>query len=314
MERIPARVLLPRPKLEIRDLELVLALAATGTTAGAALALHLTQSAISRALAQAEARAGVRLFERAPRGLLATAAGEQLIRAAPPLLAELCELERRLATPSPAPTHLRIVCECYTAYRWLPSTLVELNRRLPTLTVEIASEHTGNPVAALDNGHVDVALLTTSSIRELGAGRARFVERPLLADEVVFLISAAHALADAKSLTRKDLTQHPLIAPHGPHAYVAWFLKSVFGRRPPRLSSLRFPLTEAIIDATRAGMGIAVLSEWVADAYLTEGGLRSKRLDTGALRRPWHIAYRRETSEAAERLRAVLAASAPRVR
>lgn len=307
---LPAPV---RPKLEVRDLELVLALARKGTTAGAAAALHLTQSAVSRALAQAEARAGLPLFERAPRGLTPTLAGEQLIRGAPLLLAELCELERRMAAPVVAPTRLRVVCECYTAYRWLPSTLAELNRRLPALTVEIKSEHTKDPLAALAGGQIDVALLTTSSVRELGAERGRFVERPLLADEIVFLVAASHPLAEAKVLTRADLVRHPLITSDPPRAEVTWFLTSVFGRRPPKLSILRFPLTEAIIDAARAGMGVGVLSEWMAGTYLGEGGLRSKRLDSGALRRPWHIAYRREAAEPAERLRSVLAASAPRL-
>jgi LysR family transcriptional regulator for metE and metH len=312
VKRIQDLAASPRPRLEVRDLELVLALARRGTTAGAAAALHLTQSAVSRALAQAEARAGLPLFERAPRGLVPTLAGEQLIRGAPLLLAELCELERRIAAPLAAPTRLRIVCECYTAYRWLPSTLAELNRRLPALTVEIKSEHTEAPVAALVDGQIDVALLTTSSIRDLRAQRGNFVERPLLTDEIVFLVASSHPLAEAKALSRRDLTRHPLIS-HAPRAEAAWFLTTVFGRRPPKLAFLRFPLTEAIVDAARAGMGVAVLSEWMAGTYLGEGGLRSKRLDSGALRRPWHIAYRRDAAEPAERLRAVLAASAPRL-
>src|SRR4051794_11770501 len=100
-----------RPQLEIRDLELVRALAEAGTTAGAASALHITQSAVSRALGQAEARVGARLFERSARGLVATAPGERLIAGAGPLLAQLAELERAVAAPAVAPTRVRVVCE-----------------------------------------------------------------------------------------------------------------------------------------------------------------------------------------------------------
>jgi DNA-binding transcriptional LysR family regulator len=43
----------------------------------------------------------------------------------------------------------------------------------------------------------------------------------------------------------------------------------------PKLSWL--PLTEAIADAARAGLGVAVLSEWIASGYLGGGDLIAKQ-------------------------------------
>lgn len=63
-----------------------------------------------------------------------------------------------------------------------------------------------------------------------------------------------------------------------PAAEARWFNARVFGRSRPRVSSLRFPLTEAIVDAARAGMGVAVLSEWIAGSYRDGGDLLVKRL------------------------------------
>lgn len=76
---------------------------------------------------------------------------------------------------------------------------------------------------------------------------------------------------------------------------------------------MRLPLTEAIVHAARAGMGIAVLSEWMAKAYLGTGDLVVKRLATGPLRRPWRIAYRTEVEDAARRLTSTLVGAAPRL-
>src|SRR6478752_2164822 len=123
----------PSPRLDIRDLRVVLALASSGTTAQAATVLHLTQPAVSRALLAVEDKLGARLFDRTPRGLVPTAAGERLISGATPLLVELGDLERRVRTPVAPPMHLRLVCECYTAYHWLPSTLMNLRKSLPSL-------------------------------------------------------------------------------------------------------------------------------------------------------------------------------------
>jgi LysR family transcriptional regulator for metE and metH len=300
----------PRPQLEVRDLELALALADAGSTAGAAAALHITQSAVSRALGQAEGRLGARLFERSARGLTPTTAGDRLIAGAGLVLAQLGELERTVAAPAIAPVRVRIVCECYTAYRWLPSAMASLSDRRAELQVELATEHTGDPVSALARDEVDVALLTTAPVPPGGA----FTERPLFSDEVVFVVAASHPLARARAITRDDLQAYPLITANTPAAEARWFITSVFGRRKPRLQFLRFPLTEAIVDAARAGMGIAVLSEWIASGYLGGGDLVVKRLRSGPLRRPWRIAFRREATGTAERLLGALTSAPPRLR
>lgn len=297
----------------MRDLELVLALSSAGSTAGAASVLHITQSAVSRALAQAEERVGARLFERSARGVMATRAGERLLAGATLLLDQLSELERSLSAPSPRPTRVRLVCECYTAYRWLPSALSALRRRMPDLEVEIAVDHTAEPVPALARGEIDVALLTTAELPSGKAG-AKLREQPLLSDEVVFVVAASHPLAREKSITREQLRSHTLITANSPVAEARWFLSNVFGRKQPKLTFLRFPLTEAVIDAARAGMGVAVLSEWMASGYLDAGDLVVRRLPTGPLRRPWRIAFHRDVTVAAERLAAVLSRSAPSLR
>ncbi len=292
-------------------MELVLALSAAGSTVGAASALHLTQSAVSRALGQAEERLGVSLFERGARGLTPTAPGLRLLAGAAPLLEQLRQLERAVCAPAPAPQRVRLVCECYTAYRWLPSALANLRERWADLTLEVGPEHTADPARALARGKIDVALLTTSALPP-GQGLR---EEPLFADEVVFVMSARHRLARQRRVAPAQLLEELLITGNAPAAEARWFGRAAFGRRRPKLRMLHFPLTEAIIDATRAGMGVAVLSEWIASGYLEQGDgdLVARRLTIGPLRRPWRIAYRAELQSVAERLKVALGNSAPRL-
>ena len=301
-----------RHQLEVRDLKLVLALAEAQSTAGAATNLHLTQSAVSRALAQAEDRLGLALFERNARGVQPTAAGARLISAAPRLLSELREVELWLAAPVAVPTRVRLVCECYTAYRWLPSALAHLRERMPELELSIAYECTHDPLQGLLSSEIDIALLTTAQLPR-GKARQTLAERPLFSDEVVFLVSARHRLAHARALTARDLREEPLITSHTPAAEANWFYREVFGRSSPKLEFLHFPLTEAIADAARAGLGIAVLSEWIASGYESDRDLVIKRLAKGPLRRPWRIAYQRSMTETAQRLVGALSASAPKL-
>lgn len=287
-----------------------MALASAGSTARAASLLHLTQSAISRALGQAEERLGVELFKRSARGLTPTGAGLRLLDGAGALLHQLAALEQLVAAPEQEPTRVRLVCECYTAYHWLPSVTVKLRERFADLIVEVESDHTSSPVTALERGKVDVALLTTSPLPK---GR-RLHEQPLFSDEVVFVMSRTHRLAKKRTLTPLELMEEPLITGHTPPAEGRWFIRAAFGRRRPKLHFMRFPLTEAIMDAARAGMGIAVVSEWMARGYVERGDLTVRRLASGPLERPWRIAYREELTSVAERLRAELGAAVPRLR
>jgi LysR family transcriptional regulator, regulator for metE and metH len=298
-----------RPRLEVRDLELIVALAAARSTVAAAKTLHLTQSAVSRALTQAEDRLNVKLFERSARGLALTPVGERLLTGASAVLQQLRELERSALSPEALPVHVRLVSECYTAYRWLPAAMLDLRQRLPDLRVEVATSSRRHPVRALLRDEVDIALLTTAEVPK-GKGLG---ESALFSDEVVFIVSARHPLSKAQRLTRAELARHPLITGETPQAEARWFQARVFGRRPPKLQYLHFPLTEAIIDSARAGLGIAVLSEWMASGYLGAGDLKVLRLATGPLERPWRIAYRRGAQVTAERLKSALQAAAPRL-
>jgi LysR family transcriptional regulator, regulator for metE and metH len=133
----------------------------------------------------------------------------------------------------------------------------------------------------------------------------------------VFIVSKDHPLANQAALTKQDLYDYPIItSEQTPKAEARWFFGRALGTKSPKPKHepLRFPLTEAIIDAARAGMGIAVMSEWIASSYLDDSSdLVLKRLNQKPLRRPWRIAYRKEMAEAAKRLASALERAAPRV-
>jgi LysR family transcriptional regulator for metE and metH len=297
-----------RSVLEVRDLELVLALAESGSTVGASTALHRTQSAISRGLLGIEDKLGMRLFDRQARGLTLTAAGRRLVGAAGPMLAQLVALEDHVRTGTTGSVPLRVVCECYTAYRWLPGALATLRVRMPGLEISVALDHTGAPVQALHAGDVDVALLTTAKVP------AGIVEQALFSDEIVFVMAPSHPLADKAAIGAEDLRRHRMIGSTStPDGERHWFNRRVFGRAEAKVDGLRFPLTEAVIDAARAGMGVAPMSEWVAAPYVAAGDLVARPLRGRRLHRPWRIAYRREVEAGAKQLAVALAGAAPRL-
>jgi LysR family transcriptional regulator, regulator for metE and metH len=306
MPRIPSP---PTARLDSRDLRLVLALAHARSTAAAAAQLHLTQPAVSRALLAAEHKLGVRLFDRTPRGLQPTAAGHTLVAGAPGLLGELQALEAQLQGSAAPVQRLRLVCECYTAYHWMPSALAGLRASLPGVDLCIALESTADPIAALQAGDIDVALVSeapTPRSRRIGG-------KPLFADEVVFVMAASHRLASRTSLARAHLRGETLLTSRAPTRDMAWFHKPLHAPREAPLHYQVLPLTEAVVDFARAGLGLGVLSEWVAQPHLQRGDLVARRLATGPLRRPWRLLWRKEVEGAALQLWRLLQKAPPRL-
>lgn len=79
------------------DLRLLLAIARAGSLSGAARALQVNHSTVFRRLQAAEAALGVRVFERAAEGYRPTIEGEEIVRHAERMDAEVLALERTVA-------------------------------------------------------------------------------------------------------------------------------------------------------------------------------------------------------------------------
>ncbi|MEL6546902.1 MAG: LysR family transcriptional regulator [Myxococcota bacterium] len=279
----------PAPQLEVRDLRLVLALAETGTTARAGELLDLAQPSVSRALLALEGRLGLELFSRTPRGLVPTGATEKILAAAPTLLAELHGLESALREDA-QPKRLKIVSECYAAYHWVPSAIATLrDNGFAHAGLSLALEHTRTALQAVKCGDVDVALLT-SPIR---SDESVAVEE-LFEDEILFLVGRTHPLGERATLTPQDLLDHPLFVARSTPQEDEWFMRSIFGRSRPRLDVTIVPMTEALVDLARAGLGIVAITEWAAIQSLPADELTLLRLRSGPLRRRWRLAWQRK--------------------
>src|SRR3954470_9338151 len=111
--------------LETRHLRLVQAIADAGGVTRAGDHLHLTQSAVSRQLAELEDRLGLQLFTRVKKRLRITPAGTHLLDASRRILDDLASAERELKLRGPAGQRwpLRVSTACHTCYHWLPPAL-----------------------------------------------------------------------------------------------------------------------------------------------------------------------------------------------
>src|SRR6266436_1002858 len=149
------------PKLEVRHLKLLVTVAQEGSVTEAGKRLHLTQSALSHQLRDAEEKLGTALFLRLGRKMVLTPAGERLIVCARRVLDELSNTEVQIeGLNGGARGEIRLSTECYTCYHWLPPVLQKFHTKFSKVEVNIVASATSDPAAALLEGKLDVAIIS----------------------------------------------------------------------------------------------------------------------------------------------------------
>src|ERR1700758_4460968 len=119
-------------RLEIRHLKLLTAIAEAGSVTEAGKRLHLTQSALSHQLRDAEERLGAALFLRLGKKMVLTPAGETLLTSTRRVLEELHNAEKLIANSNGGTCGvIRLSTACYTCYHWLPSLMREFHGKFP---------------------------------------------------------------------------------------------------------------------------------------------------------------------------------------
>ena len=278
--------------LEVRHLRLIAGIAEAGSMTKAAIGLHLTQSALSHQLRDIESRFNTAFFLRVGKRMVLTAAGRRVLESAGRILDELGRVEediRQLAQQRDGV--IRVATQCNTGYHWLPPLLARFNRKHPRVSVSIMVDATDRPVEALVGGQIDLAILTN----DVADPRLRL--RRLFTDEMVALVPRQHPWASRTWVSPRQLaSEHLLLYSSAPEE--SFVLTRVLG--PNGLTPARFTfimLTEAMIEMARAGLGVAVLPRWSAQAAIASRSVAALSLTRGGIRRNWTAATLKALTE-----------------
>jgi LysR family transcriptional regulator for metE and metH len=269
-------------------LKLVAAIAEMGSMTRAGNCLHLTQSALSHQLRDAEEQLGTPLFERKNRRMTLTPAGKRLWQSARTVIAELEGAQKEILQRGTASQGLiRLSTECYTVYHWLPSRLKLFQRKFPAVEFQLVVEATDNPFEALLEGKLDLAIACTP-IRNR---RIRYT--PLFEDEVVVIVPPEHPMARKKCAEPQDFAGETLfLYPPKEESSLLNDILAPAGIWPRRIQEVT--LTEAIVEMVKGGLGVSALAKWAVAPQLTSGAVVGLPLTGRGCHRTWSAAQLRD--------------------
>lgn len=272
--------------MEIRHLRLIKAIVEEGSITKAIDKLHLTQSALSHQLKEAEYQLGTKIFLRINKKLILTKAGEKLYATANEILDKLSDTEKEIRQLIFGEVgEIRISTECYSSYHWLPSVLKQFHLLYPNIELKIVMEATHYPLQKLQENILDIAIISDPIKDE----NIKYVE--LFQDEMMMVVSENHSWAGKKFVVAEDFINEHLLIHSLPLETVTvyQFLLEPAKVSPKKITPL--PLTEASIEMVKADMGIMAMAKWALQPYLKNNSIKAIKIGKNGLKRKHYIAY-----------------------
>jgi DNA-binding transcriptional LysR family regulator len=271
-----------------RQLEVFVSIAARGSVRAAAEAVHLSQPAVSMALAELERLLGQRLFDRSARRLALNEHGMALLPRAQEILERMGDLPRHLAR---ARTELRgdlRLGASNTVGNYLVGDLLGgFTQAHPEVAVHLSIANTEAIVADVRRFAVDIGCV------EGAVAHADIELLPWRDDRLVVCVRPDHPLANKRRLAPKDFAEARWILREQGSATRA-LAERALSRLPPAAGVLELGQSEAIKQAVIAGLGIACLPEVAIGDARDAGKLSVLRTPFLDLRRRLALVLHRE--------------------
>lgn len=235
--------------------------AESGSFTHAAEKLGMSQSAVSRQISALEEDLGLKLFIRHARGLVLTEVGEQLFRTAHRMHWELQQVETQMSETQDVPTGPLVVNTTVgIGSTWLSSRIYEFVKLYPDIQMEIK----------LNDSELDLAMREADvAIRLHRPSQSEMIQRKLFTVHNHFYASEGYLEEYGTPQSVDDLDQHRIITFGEP---VPSFLGDInylerIGRPDsnPRRPALKVNAITGMVQAARAGIGIAMLPDYVTE-------------------------------------------------
>ncbi|OWV78240.1 LysR family transcriptional regulator [Rhizobium sp. R635] len=259
------------PRTNLNDILIFMAVVDAGSFVGGGQAMGLSRSAAGKAVIRLEDRLGARLLTRTTRSLSLTEEGRLFYERGLQILASVDEAEASVAGKSGTPRGvLRLtVPEAFGRLVVLP-LLENYLRAWPDLQAEVS--FTDRFADIVEEGF-DLAIRIGTMPP---SADSRLASRVIASEKLRLCASPSYLAERGEPRDLEDLAAHDCLFFTSRNQRQGWRFRGEGGAfvKAPGRSRLRLDSGEAIRDAALAGLGIALLPDFLSAADLTAGRLR----------------------------------------
>jgi DNA-binding transcriptional LysR family regulator len=245
--------------------------------ARAAKRCNIAASAVSKRIADLEARSKVELLYRLRDGVEPTSAGLSLFGQIKQVLSLVDHLDAELSEfASGLQGRIRIFANTSAVTQFLPEDLKEFSDAYPEVRFDLTEDTSSHNIDGLNNGSCDIAIFN-DHVRHDGL-ETRVYRR----DTLKVVIPSTHPLAETTTISLAetlDFDQVGLQEGSSLQAKIQHEASAIDGRVRFRVQVLSF---DGIRRMVEAGLGIAILPEGAVTPYLSSLDIRAIDLDE-----PW---------------------------
>jgi DNA-binding transcriptional LysR family regulator len=197
-------------RMKLHELRILMAVAQAGSMNKAAVFLNMTQSAVSRSIAELERIVGVRLLDRTARGVEPTEYGRAMIECGVAVFDDLRQGAKKIEfLTDPATGDVRIGCHPGLAASFVPTVVDEVARRYPRIVFHLVVAEIVTLHRELTERNVD--LLITREFRPLADERISF--EFLFDDSFVVVAGAQNPWVRRRRIVLAELLNEPWALP-----------------------------------------------------------------------------------------------------
>jgi DNA-binding transcriptional LysR family regulator len=249
----------------LRELTAFVRASETGSFSRVARELGVSQPSISRMVASLETRLGVKLLSRTTRHVMPTDAGRVFLERARQILGDLDDAENAARGADSLRGTLRVALSVAFGTREVIPRLPGFADRYPKLVIELLmSDRTEDLIAE----GADMAL-RLGPLSDSGFGARLLGKAPRLA-----VASPAYLARRGTPQTPADLARHDCILGPGLSGRTGWsFTRSGRTTSVTVEGPIKVASAEGVVACAKAGLGIALASQWMCRAELEDGEL-----------------------------------------
>jgi DNA-binding transcriptional LysR family regulator len=243
---------------------------------GASKALLLTQAAVSQRIQALEKMLGVPLFRRQGGRILLTDSGQRLYDYTQRILTLHREARQEIAGQKfPLAGELTLGASTIPGEHLLPALLSIFHERFPGIQVKATIADSIAVISQVEHGQVNLGLVG----KKPDSPHLEF--RHFATDRMVLVVPSNHPWSRRKQVSFKQLCKQPLVLREAGSGLRHCFEKEL-GRLGLALRDLRVAVelgsNEAIKEAVRRGLGLAVLSSYAVQRELQAGQLHALKV------------------------------------